>query len=102
MPGWALHGGRWVRLAHDGGIRCLAEMCVCVWTLRWHRRPRVRVFEKALVRPGALRLGGAGRLQWAVMVAPANVAPGLAACACADRPASFQRSSTDERGQAHD
>ena len=43
------------------------------------------------------RLAG-GRLQVSKTVT-ANVASGLAACACADRPASSQRSSTDELSQ---
>jgi hypothetical protein len=58
--------------------------------LRWHLT-RVLFFKKAREESGGEDAIGQAEVGCSEqkMVAPANVAPGLAACACADRPASF-------------
>jgi hypothetical protein len=91
-PGWCctvLHGadGQGSDLGPRRPSGAGSKICRC--RLRWHLT-RVLFFKKAREESGGRRAIGQAEVGCSeqMMVAPANVAPGLAACACADRPAS--------------
>jgi hypothetical protein len=81
-------------------VGCTAER-LCA-TLRWHL---TRVLssssrDKRGAQRAVIGLGEVGYSEQ-MMVAPANVVPGLAACACADRPASFSEIFHRRTGPRH-